>query len=215
MQAVAERDAAKTLLASARDELGAAKAHANALEVAALQHAASTERLKVRRAREKKNVPRCPPSEEWRVPVSPPRTLKKNKNSFQKSFACLAIATLEAVEDTVPARTRHRYPRPLTRAHRAAPWRRILVVDSLFMRTMKSSRMTRPPGCQIPHCTRSTGVLGVRRRGLYRFKKCRASSTLRHRASPHAGSRLIVSSFSFTLSPPSASLVCSSVAATG
>lgn len=44
---MAERDAVKTLLGAARDELGTSKVHANALDVSVLQLTASTERLKV------------------------------------------------------------------------------------------------------------------------------------------------------------------------
>ena len=43
-----ERDGLKTELGTARDELAAAKTHANALDVTIVQHAATVERLKVR-----------------------------------------------------------------------------------------------------------------------------------------------------------------------
>ena len=46
-QAIAERDAIKTQLTSARDELTAAKAQSATLDVSILQLTASTERLKV------------------------------------------------------------------------------------------------------------------------------------------------------------------------
>jgi hypothetical protein len=46
-QAIAERDAIKTQLTSARDELTAAKGQSATLDVSILQLTASTERLKV------------------------------------------------------------------------------------------------------------------------------------------------------------------------
>ena len=47
LQAIAERDAIKTQLTSARDELTAAKGQSATLDVSILQLTASTERLKV------------------------------------------------------------------------------------------------------------------------------------------------------------------------